>query len=72
MSALEIRRHSVVPALHRTLDALEKDASDPRLGTRQFQSPEYTFVRATPAGDGDWYVLWTPEPDELDEVRIGR
>lgn len=49
---------AVVEAIDRTLDRLEVDPYDPRLGTKAFQSPEFGGVCATPVRQDDWYVLW--------------
>jgi hypothetical protein len=48
----------VVQAIDRTLDRLEVDPFDPRLGTIPFQTPELGGVCATPVRRDDWYVLW--------------
>lgn len=45
-------------AVRRTLGRLELDPFDRRLLTRQFVTPEYGQIRATPCHFGDWYVLW--------------
>lgn len=45
-------------AVRRTLGRIELDAFAPQLGTRQFQTPEYGQVRATPCRFEDWWVLW--------------
>ena len=47
-------------AVNRTLDSLERDAYDRRLGTTAFQSEEFGGVSATPTGYGNWYVFWQP------------
>ena len=45
-------------AVRRTLARIELNPLDPRLGTRQFRTPEYGHIRATPCRHEDWYVLW--------------
>ena len=45
-------------AVRRTLARLEVNPLEPRLGTRQFRTPEYGHIRATPCRHEDWYVLW--------------
>jgi hypothetical protein len=45
-------------AVRRTLTRLEVNPLDPRLGTRQFRTPEYGHIRATPCRHESWYVLW--------------
>lgn len=50
----------VLVAVNRTLDRLEHDPYEPRLGTRAFVTDEYGGVRATPARAGSWYVIWQP------------
>jgi hypothetical protein len=47
-------------AVRRTLGRLELDSFDRRLLTRQFVTPQYGHIRATPCRSGDWYVLWQP------------
>jgi len=49
---------AVAEAIDRTLDRLEADPYDARLGTKAFQTPEFGGVCATPARRDDWYVLW--------------
>lgn len=49
---------AVLEAVDRTLDRLEADPYDARLGTKAFQSPELGGVCATPVRRDDWYVLW--------------
>jgi|SRR5215471_811153 len=49
---------AVVEAIDRTLDRLEVDPYDARLGTKVFQTPEFGGVCATPVRRDDWYVLW--------------
>jgi hypothetical protein len=48
----------VLDAVNRTLDRLERDPFDPRLGTTVFTSDEYANIGATPVRVGDWYVFW--------------
>jgi hypothetical protein len=54
---------SVLAAVNRILDRLERDPFDPRLSTRAFVSQEYGGVNATAVREGDWYVLWQRGPD---------
>ena len=61
---------AVVEAIDRTLDRLEVDPFDPRLGTIPFQTPELGGVCATPARRDDWYVLWQRSPTSNDLVII--
>ena len=60
MDALEAdsSTSAVVDAIERTIERLEVDPFDPRLGTVQFQSPEFGGVCATPIRMDDWYVFW--------------
>lgn len=51
---------AVVNAVNKTLDRLERDPYDPRLGTTIFQSEEFGGVSATPISVGDWYLFWQP------------
>lgn len=51
-------------AVRQVLGRLEIDSTDPRLGTRQFQTEGYGHVRATPCRHEDWYVLWCPSADD--------
>ncbi|SRR6266496_439975 len=60
----------VVEAIDRTLDRLEVDPFDARLGTIPFQTPEFGGVCATPARRDDWYVLWQRGPTSSDLVII--
>ena len=55
-------RSAVVDAVNRTLDRLEDDPFNPRLGTTDFRSEESGGVCATPARVGDWYVFWQSGP----------
>ncbi|MEJ7764804.1 MAG: hypothetical protein WKF86_04865 [Acidimicrobiales bacterium] len=61
LSALETDRvqSGVLASIRGVLGHLERDAFNPRLGTRQFQSPQYGHIRATPA-TSNWFVLWQP------------
>lgn len=62
------RAHTVT-ALQRTLGRLELDPFNPKMGTRQFQTPEYGQIRATPTGLDTWYVLWLPgRSDRIIEI----
>ncbi len=63
---------SVRRTVDHTLDRLERDPGDPRLGTRQFVSPSLGHVRATPTNEGDWHVFWVPgiEPETIEIVEI--
>jgi hypothetical protein len=60
MDALEAdpRMSQVVAAIERTLDRLEADPFNPKLGTSQFRTPEFGGVCATPVRHDDWYVIW--------------
>lgn len=66
MTALESNptRADSVASVLRVLGRLELDPYNPRIGTRQFQTPEYGQIRATPTGYDTWYVLWQVGPDE--------
>jgi hypothetical protein len=61
---------AVVEAVDRTLGRLEVDPFDPRLGTIQFQTPEFGGVCATPIRWDDWYVFWQRGPAANDLVII--
>ncbi len=65
-------RRRVLLAIERTLDLLEEDPYDPRLGSTAFHTEELGNVSATPARIDDWYVFWHrgPEPHVLDIVLI--
>ena len=58
---------NVLRAVRRTLGRLERDAYDPRLRTRQFSTERYGQIRSTPAGSGDWHIMWQagPGPDQI-------
>jgi hypothetical protein len=59
----------IVAAVNRTLDRLEQDPFDPRLGTTVFKTEEYENISATPVQVGDWYVFWQRgEPAHTIEV----
>jgi hypothetical protein len=60
MDALEAdpSMSTVVEAINRTLDRLEVDPFNPRLGMAQFRTPEFGGVCATPVQLDDWYVFW--------------
>jgi hypothetical protein len=45
-------------AVDRTLQKLAANPFDRRLGTIAFMTEELGGISATPAGLGDWYVLW--------------
>jgi hypothetical protein len=62
-------RHHVLEAVERTLDRIETNPSDPRLGTRSFVTEVYGGVRATPVRVDDWHVFWQPGP-RSDEITI--
>jgi hypothetical protein len=72
MDALEAdpSMSAVVDAIEHTLDRLEVDPFNPRLGTVQFQSPEYGGVCATPIRMDDWYVFWQRGPTANELVII--
>jgi hypothetical protein len=57
----------VLRAVRRTLGRLELDPYDPRLRTRQVATERYGQLRSTPAGSGDWHIMWRagPGPDQL-------
>jgi hypothetical protein len=63
---------SVVAAIERTLDLLEDDPFSPRLGTIQFQTPEFGGVCATPVRVDGWYIIWQrgPESGILDIILV--
>ncbi len=72
MDRLE-RDPTLSPALEavpRTLGRLELDPFDRRLLTRQFTTPEYGHIQATPCRFGDWYVLWQPGEEGTVEIVI--
>ena len=54
-------------AVRRTLGRLELDPFDRRLRTRQFTTERYGQLRSTPAGSGDWHIMWQagPGPDQI-------
>ena len=58
--------------VRRMLGRLERDPSDPKLGTRQFSIDRYAQMRCTPARIGDWRIFWKsgPEPDEITIIFI--
>jgi hypothetical protein len=56
----EATQADIVTAVNRTLDRLEQDRFDPRLGTTVFKTEEYANVSATPVRVDDWYVFWQP------------
>jgi len=66
MTAIESNpaQTDVVASVRRVLGRLELDPYNPRIGTRQFQTPEYGQIRATPTGRDTWYVLWQPGRSE--------
>ena len=57
-------RTDLVASIRRALGRLELDPHNPRIGTRQFQTPEYGQIRATPTGYDTWYVLWLAVPSK--------
>lgn len=62
---------AALDAVRRTLGRLELDPFDRRLHTRQFQTPEYGHIRATPCRHGDWHVLWQPgEPGSVEVIIV--
>lgn len=52
----------VLAAVNRTLDRLEEDPYEPRLGTRSFVTEAYGGVSATTVRVDSWYVIWQPGP----------
>lgn len=56
-------------AVRRTLGRLEQDPYQPRLRTRQFTTERYGQLRSTPAGTGDWHIMWRAGP-ESDQITI--
>lgn len=58
MDRIDAKEDARRAALRQTLARLEANPFDPRLGTRQFRTPEYGRIRATPCRHDDWYVLW--------------
>lgn len=58
MDRIDAKEDARRAALRQTLARLEANPFDPRLGTRQFRTPEYGHIRATPCRHDDWYVLW--------------
>lgn len=56
-------------AVLRTLGRLELDPFDRRLRTRQFVTERYGQLRSTPAGIGDWHIMWLAGPDS-DQITI--
>ena len=71
MSRLEAdpSRARLLAAVNRTLDSLEADRGDGRLGTRTFVTVEYRYMAFTPVGHDDWYVFWQLS-DSLHETEI--
>lgn len=69
IDAVDNARRAVVT---RTLARLEADPFDPRLGTRQFRTPEYGHIRATPCRHDDWYILWQAgvDPETIEIVMV--
>jgi len=63
---------SVLAAVTRTLDRLEQDPYERRLGTRSFVSKELGGVNATPARVDNWYVLWQfgSDPGSIEIILI--
>jgi hypothetical protein len=59
----------VIAAIYRVLGHLEIDPKDSHLGTRTFTTPNYGYVRTTPARHDDWHIFWTPGVGD-DEVVI--
>ena len=62
-------RADVLGAVRRTLGRLELDPYDPRLRTRQFATARYGQLRSTPAGSGDWHIMWQAGPGQ-DQITI--
>jgi hypothetical protein len=52
----------VLDAVDDTLDRLEDDPFDRRLGTDIFQTAEGRSVSATPVRFDEWYVFWRRGP----------
>ncbi len=52
----------ILAAVRRALGRLELDPYERRLGTRQFSTELYGQMRSTPAGVGDWRVIWQVGP----------
>jgi hypothetical protein len=57
----------ILRVVRRTLGRLEQDPYEPRLRTRQFTTEPYGQLRSTPAGWGDWHIMWQagPGPDQI-------
>ena len=62
-------RADVLRVVRRTLGRLELDPFDPRLRTRQFSTDRYGQMRSTPAGSGDWHIMWQAGPG-TDQITI--
>jgi hypothetical protein len=63
---------AVVEAIERTIDRMETDPFNPRLGTVQFQTQEFGGVCATPVRLDNWYILWQrgPKANILDIILV--
>jgi hypothetical protein len=71
LASLESERGPALDAITRTLAKLEVDPFDPRLRTQQFRMDASGYVRATPARQGDWYVIWRfSEQREVEIVHL--
>lgn len=57
----------ILRAVRRTLGRLELDPYEPRLRTRQFSTERFGQMRSTPAGSGDWHIMWLagPGPNQI-------
>ena len=64
----------VFDAIDSTLDELEDDPFERRLGTISFQTAEGAGVSATPVRFDGWYVLWRrgPRPRTLEIIAVAR
>jgi hypothetical protein len=62
----------VLRAVERVLQRLAADPFSPRLGTVAFMTDQLGGVCATPAGLGNWYLLWQrgPEPMVIELILV--
>ena len=62
MTALEAEGGPALAAVNQTLDRLEIDPFDRRLGTTMFSTDELRKVSATPTRHDNLYIFWQPGP----------
>ncbi len=65
---------TVFDAIDSTLDELEDDPFERRLGTISFQTAEGAGVSATPVRFDGWHILWRrgPLPRTLEIIAVAR